>query len=377
MAFDRWVSASVEPVRVISTLVAHPQILLSVVRMIYTGQRVSDGLQSALEADVPNEALVLEPTATPARVASALHVRQTELVRAWLGSATPVKLGLSHLADNVVRHAAQRLLVGFDILALGSYGQEELGLRSDVDLLFLIEASDPAADAQAEQFVAFFEGLRRHGSSLRLDVGTSQPTVYSYRSFTQYDLEGMELWERCALGNARLIHGNPEAVTLARKAAYALPLTPERLRELVKLRKTLQLEKVSQKHLFRHVKHGNGGLNDLEWIARLYELRYPTATGAGTVVRLPDRLVSLLRSGLMNAVEIEALGEAQRFLDRLRILIDLLGYQHNVLPENPDRLYCLAPLCGFDTGNELLAAFENHTGAVSSLYEETLERMHA
>jgi glutamate-ammonia-ligase adenylyltransferase len=270
-------------------------------------------------------------------------------------------------------------LVGFDIVALGSCGIGELGLRSDIDLLLLCEDSHPDAEAQAEQFIAFFEGLRRHGSPLRLDLGpnTKTPRVRTYASFASYDLEGMELWERCALGNARLVHGSTEAQDIVARAAYALPLTPNRLREIVALRKTLQAEKVSQKHLFRHVKHGNGGLSDLEWTIRVYELRYPTATKAGQELGLDQRLTALLRSGLMNAFEIHSLREAHQFLGTTRITLDLLGFQHDVVPENPDRLAAIAAVAALKTGNEFLAAYEHHTATVRSLYEETLERMHA
>jgi glutamate-ammonia-ligase adenylyltransferase len=187
----------------------------------------------------------------------------------------------------------------------------------------------------------------------------------------------MEMWERFALGHARQLAGNPEALRLVLHSAYGLPLTPERLKELAKMKRRIETERVKPQHVRRNVKLGLGGLSDIEWLVHLHEMRYPTATHAGDSTEMPDRIRMLGRAGLMNALEVELLLQARSHLTDLRYRLYLMGQSDDLVPENPDRLDRLAHTLGFEDGNAFLAHHERIIDGVRRLYTEGLERLRA
>jgi len=201
--------------------------------------------------------------------------------------------------------------------------------------------------------------------------------VRTYEGLRAYDFESMEMWERFALGHARLILGSPDALKVVQYSAYSLPLTPERLKELVSMKKRVESERVEPQHVKRNVKLGHGGLNDLEWLVHLTEMRYPTATKAGSTTDMVERIRGLGRAHLINAVEVEILIEAHRHLLEVRNRIYLLGLAEDRVPENPDKLGRLAASCGFGTANDFLAKHEQTTSVVRAMFLEGLERLKA
>jgi [glutamine synthetase] adenylyltransferase / [glutamine synthetase]-adenylyl-L-tyrosine phosphorylase len=291
---------------------------------------------------------------------------------------------LTRLFDALVRHALRRLYAEFDVITLGSQARFDMSLDSDGDLLFLVESRDRWAEAeqQAQGLLSLFGQLKRLGSPASIDLrlrpeGGKGLLVRTYSAFRAYELESMEMWERFALGQSRLVFGSPEAQALVDRAAYALPLTPERLRELLQIKRRVENERVRPQHRRRDVKLGYGGLSDLEWFVHLHEMRYPTASRAGTAGRLDERIGNLARAHLVNAVEAEELIQARRHHVMLRLRLGLLGYMPDVLPENPDKLDRLARACRFDDGNALLARHEVVIERVRAIYLEGLERLKA
>jgi len=293
---------------------------------------------------------------------------------------------LSAVTQAVLDHCAKRLYVDFDIIATGSFGLMEPGPGSDADLIFLVKdkANHPGAEQQAQHFIRLVGQLHRLGAPLEIDLrlrpeGGKGLLVRTYDGFRGYDLDGMEMWERFALGFSRRLKGSEEAFAVVLHGAYGLPLTPERLRELTKMKRRVETERVMPQHVRRDVKLGAGGLNDIEWLVHLHEMRYPEATGAASAPSggrtMADRIRRLGRVSLINAVESEVLLDAHRYLVELRTRIWLLGLQDDLMPENPDRLERLAKACGLGSANDLLAKHREVTEAVRRLYTESLERL--
>lgn len=351
---------------------------VSLTEMLLSGEiEEEDGFEERLEelpADVPLQ-----------QVATTFSHAHTRILAQWVfDPKTPVLTRLSGLCDRLIAHAMHRLYADFDVLALGSFGRQEIGWGSDLDAILLVK--DPGrhqeAESQAQNLIALLSGLKRQGVPIELDLrlrpeGGQGLLVRTYDGLRAYELEGMEMWERFALGQARLVSGNPEARELVIKAAYALPLTPERLRDLIAMKKRIETERVNIKHQRRDVKLGYGGLADIEWFVHLHEMRYPTATKAGESVRLDDGIRRLGRAQLINALEMEALLEALEHLLAVRLRLGLLGYTKDVVPENPDKLDHLAQVCGYENGYAFLMRHEHVIDSVRSIYTEGLERLRA
>jgi [glutamine synthetase] adenylyltransferase / [glutamine synthetase]-adenylyl-L-tyrosine phosphorylase len=289
---------------------------------------------------------------------------------------------LTRVYEAGLRHVGRRLYVEFDAVALGSFGSEEMSLSSDLDLMFLVREGSlqPRAEEEAQQLLSILQRLRRQEGPIELDLrlrpeGRQGLLVRTYEGFRAYELEGMEMWERMALLQGRSVLGDEEAERMVQKAALALPLTPERLDELLDMKHRIETERVKPQHVRRHVKLGWGGLSDIEWYVGLHELRYPTATGAGRPKRMPDRIRGLARANLIHALELEALLDGRKWLLQTRESLFLLGMTQDVLPENPDKLDRLALASKFEDGNTFLERHERTIDAVRSIYKEGVDRL--
>jgi glutamate-ammonia-ligase adenylyltransferase len=313
---------------------------------------------------------------------SDLHAR---IVTQWLLEPN-YDLGtiLTSLADALIRHVMKRLYATFDVVALGSLGRQDLSLSSDADVVLLIKGS-PAhqeAEQQAQDFLSIFQTLKRNGVPLEIDLrlrpeGKQGLLVRTYEGLRAYELSRMEMWERFALGSSRVVVGNEDAREVLLRAAYAQPLTPERLKELAAMKKRIESERVPPQYARRNVKLGYGGLGDIEWFVHLHEMRYPTATKAGQNVRLSDGIKALGRARLLNAVETEQLLFALDHLTIVRTRLALLGYKDDLVPENPDKLDRLAHVCGDKDGNAFLERHEHMIETVRAIYLEGMERLRA
>jgi [glutamine synthetase] adenylyltransferase / [glutamine synthetase]-adenylyl-L-tyrosine phosphorylase len=310
--------------------------------------------------------------------------RAALLVRQALNPGAQLERKLADLWDCLLVHVMHRLYADFDVLALGSYGTRDPAADSDLDVVFLAPdgARRDEAEAHAQSVLSIFDLLRRRGLPVQLDLrlrpeGGKGLLVRSYAGLKTYDLEGMEMWERFALGQNRLVCGSEAALDLVQKCAYAVPLTPERLRELVAMKRRIEQERVPPQYSRRNVKLGIGGLSDIEWFVHLYEMRFPTATLAGPDRLWPERIRSLARANLINAIELEELLLARDHLMAVRRQLALLGYPRDIVPENPDKLDRLASVMGFPEGNAFLAHHERIITAVRSIYSDGLERLKA
>lgn len=321
--------------------------------------------------------------ATLEKLAATIRFEWVSLAARWAlnpkGAMGPC---LAKLGDAVLRHMASRIYADFDVVALGTYATGEMSLCSDYDLLWLVsEASvQPQAEQQGEQLLLMLDAVKRLGAPVKVDLrlrpeGRQGLLVRTYAGFKAYELGEMEMWERFALGQARSVSGDPMAEAVSLASAYALPLTPERLEELLALKKRMELERVSAKYRHRHVKLGHGGLSDIEWFVHLHELRYPTATQAGARRDLGERIRTLGHARLIHALEQEALLRARDHLLATRDRLVLMGFTTDIVPENPDKLDQLAAASGRKDGNAFLAEHEEVVQTVRSIYEEGVDRL--
>ena len=363
-------------------LVADFKRSLPLTEMLLSGEMLLNG-EVGEPLDDAGRIGALAADAPLATVAEAIFTSVSLVLARW-SLAPSFELGprLSAIWDAALRHCLARLYAGFDVIVTGSLGGVEMGPGSDADLIFLVAEPERhmESEQQAQQFLSLVSQLRQLGAPLEVDLrlrpeGAKGLLVRTYEGFGAYDLDGMEMWERFALGNARLLVGRERSLEVVRGAAYGLPLSHVRLRELLKMKRRIETERVRPQHLHRDVKLGYGGLFDIDWFVHLQELRYPKETDAISPTVMAERIRRLQRAGHVNAVEAELLTEARRYLLALQARIYLQGLPENLLPENPDKLDRLAAASGLNGANELLARHREVTEAVRRLYLEGLERL--
>lgn len=369
--------------RVRRTLIAAPALVsqfrasLQMTELLLSGE-----FEPQVTETTPASKLAALPLDAPVRMVAETYGHARLLIGTeWiLDKGFSLEEHIAGLMDAVIEYASRRFGDAFDIVALGSYGCNEPGPDSDADLLLLTDKEHPRAERAAQEFLGFLAQLKRYDAPLNLDLrlrpdGGKGLLVRTYDGFGAYEVEGMAMWERFALGHARLLKGSPETLDLVRHAAYALPLTPANLQELVEMKRRIESERIKPEHLMRDVKLGHGGLNDIEWIVHLIEMKYPEQLEAGRTSAMPDRIRALGKQALLNAFEVEALLEARTHLLRVRALIFYQQLKNDLVPENPDRLERLARACGLETANDFLRIHEPIVNWVRRLFIETLERL--
>jgi glutamate-ammonia-ligase adenylyltransferase len=339
---------------------------------------VSGEIEEPLEAKLPPY-----DQSQPIEFAKNANLLWLHKASAWtLDSSFNLGRSLSELYDSLIIEIAKTVGGKFDIIALGSYGCMDVSVVSDLDLLLLVSDEIPQglAEQQAQDFLAEMDGLKRFGWKTDLDLrlrpeGGKGLLVRSHTGFGTYELERMEMWERFALGMSRLVFGNPDSLQVAIRAAYAEPLTPERLLELVDMKKRIETERVQPQYWKRDVKLGGGSISDIDWLVHLYEMRYPTALQVGQHITVQDRLRRMAQAQLINALERDQLLYAREHLLKTRNFLSLLGFTADVVPENPDKLDKLALALGKTSGYEFLREHEAIIDSVRVIYLEGLERL--
>lgn len=349
---------------------------LSLIEQIFSGEieEETDPVErlSRLTGSEPIEAL-----------AGAIRDSCLRLAARWaLEPSFDLSERLTRWADASLSAVARRVGARFGAVALGSFALDEQTLASDADLLLLIEDGEDhrAAEESAQAFLAEIGRLRTLGSPLTVDLrlrpeGRQGLLVRSLDGFRAYEATAMEMWERFALGQCRLLWGPPALLDAVLEAAYNLPLTPERLEELAAMKRRIETERARPSPQPRDVKLGPGGLSDIDWLVHLYEMRYPTATDAGRNRRMDDRIHALAAARLVNVAEQHELTEARSYLVELRNRLFLLGAEKDVLPENPDRLARLAEAFGEDDGNAFLRRHQRVVDTVRGLFLDAMARL--
>jgi len=315
------------------------------------------------------DAVLEEPerTAPPSTVAAWAKARWLRAIRE---SGTDLLPGeaITQIIDDLVRLGTARLSLSLHCVALGELAIGAMGGSQPLRVLCFGNSSTVVEETA--MLKSWLDGLRRHGFEIEIE-----PTAWTWEGFVKYELEHMPMRERYALVSARAVAGNADVAVQVRKVGFAIPLTPERLRELVNMRHRQETEEMRPSHRWRHVTLGFGSLSDVLWIVHVHELRYPTATQAGSSLDIPERIRTLSRAQLINTVERDELLEAWAHLQAVRYRLQWLGLTPEVLPENPAKLARLALAFGYDDGNAFLAYHQRVVELVRSLVDESRERL--
>ena len=309
------------------------------------------------------------------------------LRRRWLKSAVRWALGASKdfgvevagVMDSAVAALLAATEAPFQAIALGSFGAREMALYSDLDVMLFstdglsLEENEKAA----QKLLASVQGLRRAGAPIELDLrlrpeGRKGRLTVTSESLRAYEQGSMEPWERLALGRARALSG--ELPPSVKSAAFGAPLDAQTLASLKKMKRRVESERVPIQYRHRHIKLGPGGQDDVLWTVQTLWWRHSRAVDLGRT-SVPDRLEALQALGALSAEEFNRLLESWRYLQSLRLHLGLLGFNDEVLPENPDKLARLGAVTGAGGPNEVLSEYERHAKVVRGLYESNWERL--
>jgi glutamate-ammonia-ligase adenylyltransferase len=240
--------------------------------------------------------------------------------------------------DDLARQHGRLPAGGVAAIAYGSFGGCELGLGSDLDLVFLY---DDAHDADQTDGARPLEAVRYHTrvvqkviallglvtsagrlyeTDLRLRPdGTKGLLVSSLQSFAAYQRERAWTWEQQALVRARAVAGD-ESVQAAFERIRAEVLCLPRARAAVSrdaraMRQRMRAELDRSREGLFDLKQGHGGLVDLEFLVQAAVLiAAAEAPGVTASTRTPELIDALAGCGFFSTRSAQALRRAHGVL---------------------------------------------------------------
>jgi [glutamine synthetase] adenylyltransferase / [glutamine synthetase]-adenylyl-L-tyrosine phosphorylase len=285
-----------------------------------------------------------------------------------------VGASLADLADASLEATLEDVGFPFAVVGMGKLGGRELNYSSDVDVMFVHDASQPEAEKVAEQLLRAVGEVTPEGQAFKVDAalrpeGRSGPLARSFDSYIEYYERWAQPWEHQALIKARWVAGDKSLaerlLEVTREHAFPEVLPAAALAEMRHLKARMEKERIPRgTDPRRHLKMGPGGLSDIEFAVQLIQRReaagHPALQVAGTL----EALVVAFEAGFIEEEDQRVLESAYRFLMKLRNrAFLLLGRPTDSLSTKTSELEALGIAMGFEDQprQELEETYRRHT----------------
>ena len=267
------------------------------------------------------------------------------------------------------------------VLALGKLGASELNFSSDIDLIFTFpENGQTEGGRRSVDNDRFFLQLARKlvkvlgeptadGFVYRVDMrlrpfGTQGPLVLGFDALEEYYQTHGRDWERYALIRARAVSGDmalaAELLERLRPFVYRRYIDFGTLQSLRSL-KVLMEQEVTRKGMEHSVKHGPGGIREVEFTAQAFQMVRGGRTPALRYRRLLTVLARLGELGLLPGHAVRSLSAAYRFLrtaeHRLQQVDDR---QEHMLPRDDAGRARIAAAMGYASWEAFSEVLDRH-----------------
>lgn len=327
----------------------------------------------------------------------------------------------ANLSESLAGEAPALEQLGFVVLAMGKLGGREISLGSDLDIVFIYEATDDEVGLDpsfyrrlAQRLVRNLSSVSAQGKMYKVDTrlrpsGSQGTLVVSLEGFREYHAKYADLWERQAMIRARALTGSGslrrKVMALRREIVFQSANPPDLAEGMFEMRRRISREFGSAGTSF-DIKFDAGGMVDVEFLTQYLQLyygyRWAEADGAkevgaalqileqqtsGERVVLGPRSQNTMRAlaGLAEAAErndIELgvdcvqLLEDYRMLRRVEARLRISDLRaSNQLPADPDELTVLARRLGFQgagAGEQFRAELDVLAERVSQAFQMVL-----
>ncbi|MEU9255234.1 bifunctional [glutamine synthetase] adenylyltransferase/[glutamine synthetase]-adenylyl-L-tyrosine phosphorylase [Streptomyces sp. NPDC048270] len=322
-------------------------------------------------------------------VCGTIDIAQTAAELADLATAT-LRAALRIASAAAPEDAAQCRLA---VIAMGKCGGNELNYVSDVDVIFVGEATSgtdegkglQAATRLASHLMRICSETTVEGTIWPVDAnlrpeGRNGPLVRTLSSHLAYYQRWAKTWEFQALLKARAVAGDPDL-----GAQYIEAISPlvwqaaERenfVADVQKMRRRV-VDNIPAAQVDRELKLGPGGLRDVEFAVQLLQLvhgRSDHTLHSGTTL---DALHALAAGGYVGRADAAQLHDAYRFLRTMEHRIQLYRLRRtHLVPEDEQDLRRLGRSMGLRTEPvaELNKAWRRHASVVRRLHEKLFYR---
>lgn len=306
------------------------------------------------------------------------------------GAALDAALGIARL--EVRFPAAEIASTRLAIIGMGKAGARELNYVSDVDVIFVAEASHGLPDDRAVEIatglavqtmraiqeLAIEPPLWEVDANLRPE-GRAGALVRTLGSHLAYYERWARSWEFQALLKARPLAGDRDLGQRYVDAVAPLVWSSagrENFVESVQRMRERVTDNIPSAELEVQLKLGPGGLRDIEFTIQLLQLVHGHTDPAVRQSATLPALVALAEQGYIGRVEAAEFGLDYRFLRLLehRLQLSRLRRTH-LMPTDPDALRVLARATGLATNAAgLTEQWQRRKQAVRRLHERLFYR---
>jgi len=208
---------------------------------------------------------------------------------------------LSDTADHICTNLLHLLIRDLklprapSIVALGKWGGRELGLRSDLDFIFVTDQPSPESDARlARRMMSRLTEQQRGGSLYNVDLrlrpsGHAGPLIVHETRLLEYFEKEASAWERQSYLRGRSLgqfHLNPLLQLIAKRG-----LSDQDIEELREIRKKLITSNAADEQL--NLKHSPGGLIEIEFAVQNTLLKTKTVPTSPNTTEMIEQLMTI------------------------------------------------------------------------------------
>ena len=225
----------------------------------------------------------------------------------------------------------------FAVISLGKLGGTELNYSSDIDLMYVCEATEGERerafyDALARRVTEYLSAPTEEGTLYRVDLrlrpdGESGPLVVTLADHLNYLQRRAKPWEKQSLIKARLSAGNGPVgdafVENCAKAIFAPAPSVDPLDEIVTMRERWTAY-LSDEERAGNIKLMSGGIRDIEFIAQGIQLLHGRSRTGIRSRNTLESLERLARNGLLSPEAKETLERSYRLFRTVEHRMQLL-----------------------------------------------------
>jgi glutamate-ammonia-ligase adenylyltransferase len=230
------------------------------------------------------------------------------------------------------------------IVAMGKCGARELNYASDVDVIFVADPADTAAERLAAAVIQVCARSTPEGSIFPVDPnlrpeGRQGPLVRTLASHVAYYERWAKTWEFQALLKARPVAGDPdlgrEYIEAVSPMVWQAAHRDHFVEDVQAMRRRVE-QSLPASRAGRELKLGPGGLRDIEFAVQLLQLVHGTTDETVREPATLPALAALAEGGYVGRADAADLAAAYRFLRRTEHLLQLYRLSRtHTLPEDP------------------------------------------
>ena len=223
-------------------------------------------------------------------------------VDAHRADAMTISGWLADLADSATQAALRLCLHQMELpddfpfvaLAMGKHGSREMGLVSDLDMVFVLAHDDPRAMIGRRSYgemaqrigrrvIQYLSGKPPFGAGFEFDArlrpsGASGVLVTSLNGFREYQLHEAQTWEHQALCRARTVAGpaaeRKRVDQVVREVLEQPGNAADLARDVLEMRQKMEDHLASRSEMVINLKQDAGGLVDIEFLTQYARLAF-------------------------------------------------------------------------------------------------------